>query len=129
MRGEPILKVPAPFSSPVTAGYVVRGYNMGAIKDGWIVFIEQTERPAHDGLIDELCVVKTTEGKLYVRFIKKGRLPDRWDLLSVTGPAVHDAELEWAAPVTWVKPHTLSKTEIQALRDAPTGYGGTELEE
>lgn len=129
MREEPILTIPAPYSTPITAGYVVRGYNMGAIKDGWVVFIERTERPAHDGLVDELCVVKTISGKLYVRFLRKGRLADRWDLLSVTGPAILDAELEWAAPVTWVKPHTLSKSEVQALRDAPTGFGAAELEE
>ena len=113
----PLFTVPTPKSTPNTIGMVIRGYNMGALKDGWFVFGEAPTEPPHDGLIDELCIVKSADdGRIYVRFLKRGRLPGRWDLLSVTGPAMLDVALEWATLVDWIKPHSLTERELAALR-------------
>jgi len=113
----PELFVPAPSATYRTFAYAIRGYNMGAIRDGWIVYAEPPARPPHDGLVDELCLAKEIAGKVYLRFLKRGRTPGRWDLLSVTGPAMLDVELEWATLVDWIKPHTLSKQQIASLEN------------
>lgn len=103
------------FANQVEA-YVLRGYNMGGIRDGWIIIIEKAlKRAPHDGLIDELCMVEAQDGRNLTRILKKGRKPGTWDLLTVTGPAELDVALKWAAPVAWVKPHTLTKIETAAL--------------
>lgn len=104
--------------TPNTIGMVIRGYNMGAIKDGWFVFGERPTRPPHDGLVDELCLVKCVgDPVVYTRFLKKGRVPGRWDLLTVTGPAMLDVELEWATLIDWIKPHSLTKQEKAILEE------------
>lgn len=109
------LSVPRPCATPNTVAKAVRGYSMGAIRDGWIVYYEQEFKPPHDGLIDKLCVVMTSDGRDLIRFIKKGRKPGCYDLLSVTGEPILDAELKWAAEVTWIKPHTLTDNQILGL--------------
>jgi hypothetical protein len=93
---QALFHVPAPSVTPDTFSFVVRGHNMGAIKDGWVVLAEKPRIAPHAGLIDELCLAKAANGLVYCRFLKRGRLPGRWDLLSVTGPAELDIELEWA---------------------------------
>ncbi|MDT6942603.1 hypothetical protein RI570_21370, partial [Brucella pseudogrignonensis] len=50
-----------------------------------------------------------------VRFVKKGRKPGRYDLLTVTGEPIIDAELKWAAEVTLIKPHVPTDKEAAAL--------------
>lgn len=109
------LVVPMPSSTPNTVAKVVRGYSMGAIRDGWLVFYEQEFLPPHAGLVDKLCVVMTSDDRDLVRFIKKGRKPGRYDLLTVTGEPILDAELKWAAEVTWIKPHILSEDQAAVL--------------
>lgn len=115
MTDQNILSVPKPFSTPNTVAKVIRGYGMGALRDGWLVFYEQEFLPPHDGLIDKLCVVLTSDDRDLTRFVKKGRKAGRYDLLSVTGEPILDAELKWAAEVTWIKPHVLTEEQIEAL--------------
>lgn len=116
----PAFTTKTPANTGNTIGMVIRGYNMGALRDGWFVFGERPTRPPHDGLVDELCMVKSAEDeKIYVRFLKRGRKPERWDLLSVTGPAMLDVELEWATLIDWIKPHSLTKQERAILEEDP----------
>lgn len=86
-------------------GRLARGYSMGAIKDGWVVIHDDLKRPMRPELLDELCVVLLTDGRCLVRFVKTAHRPGRYDLLSVTGPPILDAELVWAEPVTLIIPY------------------------
>lgn len=115
MSDQEVLKVPKPYSTPNTVAKVVRGYSMGAICDGWLVFYEQDFAPPHEGLQDKLCVVMTSDDRDLIRFVKKGRKPGRYDLLTVTGEPILDAELKWAAEVAWIKPHVPTDEEAAAL--------------
>ncbi|CDZ43209.1 Hypothetical protein NGAL_HAMBI1146_59820 [Neorhizobium galegae bv. officinalis] len=116
-----LMKIPPPFSSEKVCGLVVRGYTMGAIRDGWVVVIsDKFQKPAEE-LDDQLCVVKTMAGRILLRFVKVGRRAGRWDLLSVTGEPRLDEELAWAEPVLCIIPHTLTPTEINYLGEIPMG--------
>lgn len=115
MNNQEIFRIPQPYSTPSTVAKVVRGYSMGAIRDGWLVFYEQDFAPPHDGLIDKLCVVMTSDDRDLIRFVKKGRKPGRYDLLTVTGEPILDAELKWAAEVTLIKPHVPTDEQAAAL--------------
>lgn len=106
---------PGPYPTEDMAAVSVRGYSMGAIKDGWMVFFRDRRSPASDEIIDRLCVVKTKAGRVLLRFVKKGRKPDTWDLVSVTGDPFLDVILEWAEPVEWIRPHQITEDELRYL--------------
>lgn len=112
---EPILRVQLPALDEHAAAYAVRGYQMGAIRDGWLVICDDRELPPHEGLIDQLCVVRTADHRVLVRFLKKGRKPNTYDLLSVTGAPEIDAVLTWASPVQWIRPYVPSQEESAVL--------------
>ena len=113
--------VPCPQATDDMIGLAVRGYTMGGIRDGWLVFIRNNETKPHDLLQDDLCVVKTHEGRMFLRFVRKGRRPDRWDLLSVTGDPMMDVELRWCEKVQWIQPYRLSQAQIDSLGTIPDG--------
>lgn len=84
---------------------LARGHTMGAIKDGWVIIHDDQRRPMRPELIDELCVVMLRDGRCLVRVVKASHQPGHFDLLSVTGPDILDAELVWAEPVTLIIPY------------------------
>jgi hypothetical protein len=94
---------------------IVRGYNMGSIRNGWVVYFKDRKSPPHAGLVDELCVVKPKGGDALLRFLKSGRKPGAWDLVSVTGDPILDADLEWAEQVDWIRPHRMGDSDIAML--------------
>lgn len=109
------ITTPGPHTSDDMVAMSVRGYTMGAIKDGWLVFFHNRQSRPHDGLIDELCVVKTDTDRVMLRFIKRGRKPGTWDLLPISGVPTLDAVLEWAEKVEWIRPHKITDTELEFL--------------
>ncbi|MDX0093422.1 hypothetical protein GOC28_08135 [Sinorhizobium meliloti] len=120
MHSEPSLSVmPAAFTTKRAAAFSVRGYSMGAIRDGWWAFVPGLRSKPNDDLIDELCIAKTKEGKTVLRYLRKGRVPGTWDLISVTGDPLLDQELEWAERVIWLEPHRITHSEIDQLESLP----------
>lgn len=111
----------APFATEDMVAVTVRGYSMGAIRDGWLIYFRHRESKPVRELQDELCIVKTRCGRILLRFLKRGRLPERWDLLSVTGEPMMDVELMWAERVEFIRPHKLSEEDIEALNEIPSG--------
>ncbi|RVJ38497.1 hypothetical protein [Sinorhizobium medicae] len=95
--------------------YSVRGYSMGAIRDGWWAFTNGLKGKPNDDLIDELCIARIKSARTLLRFLRKGRKPRTWDLVSVNGDPLLDQELEWAERVVWLEPHRVTHTEIDAL--------------
>lgn len=95
---------------------VVRGYNSGAVQDGWLVYFNDLKLPATDALIGKLAMLETADGRKLLRTIKRGRKPNTWDLFTVTGPAMLDVDLAWAQEVLWIKPHyTWSADDLAAI--------------
>lgn len=115
MSEPAIFRLPFPVMTDKTAGRLLRGHQMGPIKDGWLLVYENTEQPPDDSLIDELCIVKARDNRILVRFLRKGHRPDTWDLLTVTGPPELDAQVIWAARVTAIIPHKPTQEEIDAM--------------
>lgn len=114
------ITTPGPQTTEDMVAMSVRGYTMGAIRDGWMVFFHNRQSRPHDGLIDELCVVKTDTDRVMLRFLKRGRKPDTWDLLPVSGTPTLDAVLVWAEKVEWIRPHKITDTELVFLENLKT---------
>ncbi|MBP1873572.1 hypothetical protein J2Z19_003287 [Ensifer adhaerens] len=104
--------LPAAFTARRAAAYSVRGYTMGAIRDGWWAFVPGQHTKPNDDLVDELCIAHTKSGRTMLRYLRKGRVPGTWDLLSVTGDPLLDQELIWAERVIWLEPHKITHSEI-----------------
>lgn len=109
------MMTPGPHVTDEMVAMSVRGYTMGAIRDGWIVFFNNHRTVPHDGHIDELCVVETDTGRVLLRFLKKGRKTGTWDLVSVTGEPMLDVDLKWAERIEWIRPHKITPEEMQLL--------------
>ncbi len=112
-----MMMTPAFAREAAAVAYSVRGYSMGAIRDGWWAFIPGRRSRPNDDLINELCIAHTKDGKTLLRFLQKGRKAGTWDLISVTGDPLLDQELEWAERVIWLEPHKITHSEIGALQD------------
>ncbi len=90
---------------------------MGPLRDGWVLIYEHTEKPMTEILIDQLCIVRTGDGRTLVRYPRKARKVGAWDLLTVTGPPELDVQVEWAEAVTMIVPHRPSP-ELNAALEA-----------
>jgi len=92
---------------------VARGYSMGAIQDGWLIFYDELNRAPRAEVIGKLCVAKLEDGRTLLRFIHKGRRADCYDLLAVSGPAILDVRLEWVEPVTMIVPYEPDSSDFE----------------
>lgn len=88
-------------SAPESVAVEIAGESLGAF-DGWIAVYSRRFEPFHDGLYNQLCVVGTTDGRTLIKWIR--RSSSGVALASGTGAIEEGATLEWAAPVTNLRP-------------------------
>ncbi|QYA11022.1 hypothetical protein [Rhizobium sp. AB2/73] len=88
---------------------------MGAIQDGWLLYYEDKETPPSPAIDGKLCIVKTADGRILTRKVRRAWLPNRWDLETVSGEQLFDQYLIWAEPVTLIQPYELSDDEKRMI--------------
>lgn len=54
-------------------------------------------------MVGKDCIVRTRDGRYFVKMLRRRTKPGRYTLGSWNGPDIEDVPLEWAAPVLWVK--------------------------
>lgn len=96
--------LPFPSQTDRTSARLVRGHRFEPIKDGWLLLYEDNQTAPSESMVGELCIVRTDDGRVLVRILRKGRKPGRWDLLTGSGEQELDAALVWAEPVTMIVP-------------------------
>lgn len=84
----------------------VRGNDMAPVyRDGDVLFCNRQFGPNADNLIGLDCALRTASGDNYIKILKRGSRPGRFNLKSYN-PAIDDIEdvaLQWVAPVAWIK--------------------------
>jgi len=89
-----------------TIGLEVRGDSMAPVyRNGDFLICHRQFGPNADNCIGLDCVIKTASGQNFVKILRRGSRPARFNLRSYN-PAVEDIEdvaLAWAAPVAWIK--------------------------
>ncbi len=100
---------------------IIRGYSMGAIRDGWMAVIDNNKTRPGNQHQDQLCIARTREGRVMLRFVKKGARHNRWDLISVTGDPMIDVELEWCELVKMIIPHKMTAAEMKFINSLEAG--------
>lgn len=84
----------------------IRGNSMFPVyRDGDFLVCARQRGPSVDDLVGRDCAVLTRDGKGYVKQVLKGTRVGRYNLKSynLAFSEIIDAEIEWAAPVQWVR--------------------------
>ena len=71
-------------------------------KDGEHLFYRRNHHAEKD-FVDCDCIVKLKDGRTMLRTIKHGRSFGHYDLDSYNQPPIQDVEIDWAAPIEWVR--------------------------
>jgi phage repressor protein C with HTH and peptisase S24 domain len=89
-----------------TVGIEVRGDSMAPVyRNGDFLVCYRQFGPNADNCIGLDCVVRTADSRHFVKILKRGSRPGRFNLKSYN-PVVDDVEdvaLAWVAPVAWIK--------------------------
>lgn len=102
---DPDEMVPAcPGAADSTVAVEVRGTSLGELFDHWLVYYDDVRTPPTADLIGRLCVVGLPDDKVLVKKLRRGHLPDRYNLFSNVEPPIYDVEVAWAARVKHMSP-------------------------
>lgn len=86
---------------PDSGAVIVRGDSMyPRYFDGEYLYYTKEQRNPKD-LIGEECVIKLTDGRRYIKILRRGSKNNLFNLESWNAQVIEDQAVEWAAPVTW----------------------------
>lgn len=102
LGGDEFVTAPPELEREGTVAAVVRGNSMLPVfRNGWTIYWSRLLPP--DELLNELCVVKRTDGTILVKTLQRGSRPGVYTLASMNDDPIEDVTLEWAAPIDWIK--------------------------
>lgn len=93
-----------PGGTPQTVAVEVRGDSLGNIFNRWLVYYDDVRDPPTPELLNHLCVVGLTDGRVLVKKLMKGSMPGRHNLFSQIEGVIEDVEVAWAAKVLALTP-------------------------
>lgn len=98
-------RIPAPpGSTDKTRALEIRGDSLGELFDRWIVFFDDEQRPVSPDLLNRLCIVSLTDGRVLVKKIRRAADGAGYDLLSNTEKPIRNVQIKWAARVKHMAP-------------------------
>lgn len=83
---------------------IIKGDSMHPFEDGWLVFWTRDASGVPEECIGKLCVVSLTDGRMYLKRLRRGSQKHRYNLESWNAPTIENVSLEWAARVLDVRP-------------------------
>lgn len=105
-HGDGMDTVPRPpFVHGSAVAVEVRGDSLVPVaEDGWRLIYVGNQTIVEEEVLNRLCIVQLTDGRMLVKRIVRGSKPQRYHLLSTNAPMIEDAEIEWAARVKAIIP-------------------------
>jgi transcriptional regulator with XRE-family HTH domain len=83
----------------------VKGHSLWPVaEDGWRLVYTGQQSMLEDEVLNRLCVVQLTDGRMLVKRVAKGSMPQRYHLISTNAPIIEDVEIQWAARVKAIIP-------------------------
>lgn len=96
-----------PDSSSNMVCALVRGdSNYPFLQDGYRVFWDSRFEGNVEHLLGQPVVVKLADERMMIKILRRGPRRGRYNLESYNAPLMEDLEIEWAAPVAWIQPHS-----------------------
>lgn len=94
-----------PFVKGQAVAVEVRGDSLIPVaEDGWRLVYVGDQTVIEDEVLNRLCVVALTDGRILVKRLARGSKPQRYHLISTNAPMIEDAEIMWAARVRAIIP-------------------------
>jgi hypothetical protein len=93
------VEVPPVLATKSTVGILIRGRSMGFHFNNWVMLYDDERLPVTPELIGELCAVGLENGRIMIKQLEEGTVEGRFDLISLTGPAMHDVPIVWAVRI------------------------------
>jgi lambda repressor-like predicted transcriptional regulator len=94
-----------PGATDSTVAVEVRGTSMrGIADDGWLVYYDDRRDPPTEDLLGLPCVIELDDGRVLVKWLRRGSRKGRFTLESVSAPLMEDVKVKWAARVTFIMP-------------------------
>ncbi|MFG1462083.1 S24 family peptidase [Xanthobacter sp. DSM 24535] len=83
----------------------IRGTSMEpAYYDGdYLIYHDHRSGSDISELSGEECVVRLTDGRMFVKVLVPGTIPGCWTLYSYNAPPLVNEDVEWAARIGWVR--------------------------
>lgn len=106
LADEDYEEVDAPLSATdQTVALEIKGTSFGPLMNTWLVFYNDVRSPVTPDLIGQVCVVGLADDRILIKQIKRER-NGSYTLISnnATEDPIENAEIEWAARVTDMKP-------------------------
>lgn len=92
------------FSETDPIAVIVRGGSMAPVyRPGDYLLCSRKRDGEISACLNKDCVVLTTDGLGYVKKVVRGAEPDRFTLISYNADPIENVELDWCAPIMWVK--------------------------
>lgn len=94
-----------PFVSGRAVAVEVKGDSLlPTAEDGWRLIYTGEQTILEDEVLNRICVVQLTDGRMLVKRLMRGSQPQRYHLVSTNAPIIEDAEIVWAARVKAIIP-------------------------
>lgn len=88
-----------------TVAVEIRGTSWGRFMNTWLVFYDDVRSPVTEDLLGQPCVVGLADDRILIKVIKRdGNGGHRLVSNNPNEPDIEDAEIEWAAKVTSMRP-------------------------
>ena len=87
-----------------TVAVEITGDSLGELFDRWIIYYDNRSDPPTKDMLNKLCVLGLTDGRVLVKKLTEGAIKGRYTLKSNTEPPIYDAAIEWAAIVRQMSP-------------------------
>jgi hypothetical protein len=98
-----------------TEALIAVGPGLAAFPAGWFLLYERPDGdPVPDDALNQLCVVELAEGGRFVRQLRRGYQPGRYNLLGMNAVPADDVAVRWAAPVRAILAPDLAEQQTLA---------------
>lgn len=99
-------EVPAPLGATnQTVAVEIKGQSWGPLMNTWLVFYDDVRSPITEDLLGQPCVIGLADDRILIKVIKRdGNGGYRLVSNNPNEPDIDDAEIEWAAKVTSMRP-------------------------
>lgn len=106
---------PPPGGAERTVALLVEGHSQrGLADDGSLVYYDMRRDPPTDDMVGHVVVVGLPTGEVLLKRLLRGSRPHLFDLESLNGPTLRDAEVEWAAHITAIVPPWQARKVLRA---------------
>lgn len=106
LADEDYEEVTAPLgATEQTVAVEIKGQSWGPLMNTWLVFYDDVRSPVTEDLLGQPCVVGLADDRILIKVIKRnGGGTYRLVSNNPNEPDIEDAEIEWAAKVTSMRP-------------------------